>query len=199
MQLSRREEKKSRRILYPFPNSYQVRLHKRLCLLVCALIIQMGCPWSEQHWDLSLLPLLSCMKHCTLSKSLPRNCMVTVDGIENLGLPVAVGYWPNCGRFLQRKVLARVSSVPSVLHQSAVQASSLPAVHLWTPITARIQWNPFSLELQLPSSTAGTKVFLCLMHCTEVVFLEPYFSHLEQVYFCADYGTKQERGLHLLI
>lgn len=26
---------------------YQVRLHKRLCFLACALISQMGCPWSE--------------------------------------------------------------------------------------------------------------------------------------------------------
>lgn len=37
------------------------------------------------------------------------------------------------------------------------------------------------------------------MCCTEVVFLKLYFSHLEQAYLCADYGTKQERDLHLLI
>lgn len=179
LQLSRREEKKSRRILYPFPNSYQLRLHKRLCLLVCALISQMGCPWSEQHWDLSLLPLLSSMKHCTLSKSLPRNCVVTVDGIGNLGSPAAVGYWLSCGRFLQRKVLARVSSVPSGLCQSDVQASGLSAVHLWTSVIARIQWNPFSLELQLPgiSFKHGWNKTLLLSHAlhrsgvSEAVFL----------------------------
>jgi len=54
-------------------------------------------------------------------------------------------------------------------------------------------WNCSFLELA--SSVAGTKPFLCLMCCTEVVFLKLYFSHLEQAYFCANYGTKQERGL----
>lgn len=90
LKLDRGKEKKSRRILYPFPNSYQVRLHKRLCLLVCALISQMGCPWSEQHRDLSPLPLLSSLKQCTLPKSLPGNCMGAVNGVGN---PAAVGYW----------------------------------------------------------------------------------------------------------
>ena len=92
LKLDGREEKESRRILYPFRNSYQVRLRKRLCLLICALISQMGCPWSEQHGDLSPLPLLSSLKQCTLSNSLPRNCMDTVDRVGNLGSPAAVGY-----------------------------------------------------------------------------------------------------------
>lgn len=87
-----RREGNSGRILYPFPNSYQVRLHKRLCLFICALISQMGCPWPEQHRDLSPLPLLSSLKQCTLSKSLPRNCMDTVDGVGNLGSLATVGY-----------------------------------------------------------------------------------------------------------
>lgn len=57
-------------------------------------------------------------------------------------------------------------------------------------------WNCGFLELA--SSMAGTKPFLCLMHCSEVVSLKQYSCPLEQSSFCADYGTKQERGLHCL-
>jgi len=107
LELDRREEKKSRRILHSFPTSYQVRLHERLCLLACALMRQMGCPWSERQGDLSPLPLLSSLKQYTSSRSLPRNCMGTVDGLGNLGSPAAIEYGFDCGKFLQRKVLAR--------------------------------------------------------------------------------------------
>lgn len=55
-------------------------------------------------------------------------------------------------------------------------------------------WNCGFLELV--SSVAGTKLFLCLMYCSEVVPLKQHFCPLEHSSFCADCGTKQERGLH---
>lgn len=120
--------------------------------------------------------------------------MDTVDGVGNLGSSAAVGYWLDYGRFLQTKVLAM--SPP--FHEFCARVLRRLLAYLQF-ICGHLLLLEFSEALfprncsflELASSMAGTKLFLCLMYCTEVVFLKLYFSHLEQVYFCADYGTKQ--------
>lgn len=95
----------------------------------------------------------------------------------------------------------QVSSVHE-LCWSAVLASSLSAVHLWTSVTARIQWNPFSLELQLPgiSFKRGWCETLPLPHTllrsgvSEAIFL----SFRAGILLCRSWGQAGE-GTSLLI
>lgn len=50
-------------------------------------------------------------------------------------------------------------------------------------------WNCGFLELA--SSVAGTKPFLCLIYFSEVVSLKQYFCSLEQSSFCADWAGEE--------
>lgn len=72
--------------------------------------------------------------------------------------------------------------------------------HLLLPEFSEIlfPWNCSSLELA--SSVAGRKLFLCLMYCSEEVSPKQYFCSLELSSFCADCARDQAgEGTSLLI
>lgn len=77
LKLDRREEEVSRRILYPFPSSYQVRLYKRLCCSSMHYLIRWAALGLSNMETFPSLLLLSSLEQCTSSKSLPRNCLDT--------------------------------------------------------------------------------------------------------------------------
>lgn len=137
----------------------------------------MGCPWSEQCKDLSPLLLLSSLKlHFAQApawelhgptgwneKSGFSSCCWTLAWFWKVSINeicLAGLLWSmNCARVLYRLV-AYLQFIGG---------------HLLLPQFSEIlfPWNCCFLELA--SSVAGMKLFLCLLHCSEVVSLKQCF------------------------